>query len=110
MAKILIVEDDLDQLSIRTQLLEHAGYEIATAQTAAEAIAKLPGCQLVLMDLRLPEAEDGIELISWAAARARIILLSGAEPETPLPVDEFLIKPCPSRKLLEAVARCCAHS
>lgn len=108
MAKILIVEDDIDQLNIRKQLLELAGYQVATAQNAAEAIPQLPGCQVVLMDLRLPEPEDGMELILAASTSARIIVLSGGEPEAPLPVDAFLTKPCSSKKVLETVAKFCA--
>lgn len=105
MARILVVEDDIDQLNIRRQILEQAGYEVATAQAAAEALPKLPGCELLLMDLRIPKPQNGMELIRAASSSARIIVLSGAEPETSLPVDEFLIKPCSSKKLLETVAR-----
>ncbi len=107
MARILVVEDDLDQLSIRRQILEQAGYEVACAQNAAEALPQLPGCRVVLMDLRLPDPEDGMALIRAASATARIILLSGADPDTPLPVDHFLRKPFSSKKLLETVARFC---
>ena len=45
MARILVVEDDPDQLEMRKLILEHAGYEVAAAQNAAEAIDQLPGCQ-----------------------------------------------------------------
>ncbi len=109
MARILVVEDEVDQLAIRRQLLEHAGYQVLTAQTAADALPQLPGCRLVLMDLRIPRLEDGLDLIQAAvAARARIIVLSGAEADSALPVDEFLAKPCSSKKLLETMARFCA--
>jgi CheY-like chemotaxis protein len=111
MARILVVEDELDQLAIRRQLLEHAGYEVFAAQTCADAIERLPGCELVLMDLRIPRMEDGLELIRAAkAARARVIVLSGAHADTTLDTDEFLIKPCSSKKLLEMVARSCASA
>ncbi len=107
MARILVVEDDAGQLEIRKLILEHAGYEVATAQTAAEAIDRLPGSQLVLMDLRIPTPEDGLRLIDAVRGVARIVVLSGAEPDGAPPVDEFLIKPCSSRKLLEVIARLC---
>ena len=108
MHRILVVEDDPDQLQMRTQILEQAGYEVAAAENTAEALRQLPGCRVVLMDLRLPELEDGLELIRAASSSARIILLSGAEPDTALPVDQFLRKPFSSKKLLDTVARCCA--
>ena len=110
MAKILVVEDEIEQLAIRRQLLEHAGYEVVTAQNAGAALPQLAGCQAVLMDLRIPKLEDGLQLIESAAAAAvRIIVLSGAEPDAALPVDEFLTKPCSSKKLVETVARFCAN-
>lgn len=108
MAKILVVEDEADQLAIRRNLLEHAGYEVATAQSAAAALPQLAQCRAVLMDLRIPKLEDGLQLIQAAsAASLHIIVLSGAEADALPPVDEFLIKPCSSKKLLETVARFC---
>jgi len=106
MARILVVEDDPDQLEMRKMILEHAGYEVATAQNAAEAIDRLPGCELLVMDLRLPTLEDGQRLIQAASGSAKIIVLSG-DAETALPVDEFLTKPCSSKKLLETIAKFC---
>ena len=107
MPRILVVEDDPEQLEMRRMILQHAGYEVATAETAIDAMDRLPGCQVVVMDLRLPTPEDGLRLIAAASGSARIVVLSGGESESPLPVDEFLIKPCSSKKLLETIARFC---
>lgn len=107
MSRILVVEDDADQLEMRKLILEQAGHEVVTAQSAAQAINRLPGCQIVVMDLRLPTPEDGLRLIQAASGSAKIIVLSGADAEVDLAVDEFLIKPCSSRKLLETIARFC---
>ena len=95
MARILVVEDDTGQLDIRRQILEHAGYEVVTAQNASEALERLTGCQLVVTDLRIPKPEDGMRLIQAASGVARIIVLSGGQPDATLAVDEFLTKPCP---------------
>lgn len=105
MARILVVEDDPSQLEIRKQILEHAGYEVVTAETAAEAINQLECCHVVVMDLQIPTPEDGLRLIEAATGKARIIVLSGAAPNPDLQVDEFLTKPCSSRKLLETIAK-----
>jgi CheY-like chemotaxis protein len=107
MARILVVEDDFGQLEVRRLILEQSGHEVVTAQTAAEALDRLPGCQIVLMDLQLPTREDGRRLILATSGAARIVVLSGAEPEEMPPVDAFLNKPCSSRKLLETIARFC---
>jgi CheY-like chemotaxis protein len=106
MPRILVVEDDPDQLEMRKLILEHAGYEVVAAQNAAQAIHQLPGCHLVVMDLRLPTPEDGLRLIQAVSGSAKIVVLSG-DAETDLPVDEFLTKPCASKKLLETIARFC---
>jgi CheY-like chemotaxis protein len=105
MARILVVEDDGDQLNMRRQILEHAGHEVVTAETAAEAIARLAGCQVVVMDLQIPTLQAGLGLIQAASGSTRIVVLSGATAEAELPVDEFLTKPCSSKKLLEVISK-----
>jgi CheY-like chemotaxis protein len=105
MARILVVEDDASQLEIRRQILEHAGHEVVTAQDGSEALERWQGCPIVVMDLRIPETEDGLRLIQAITGRARIIVLSGGQVDSTLPVDEFLRKPCPSRRLLESIAK-----
>ena len=105
MQRILVVEDDPEQLAIRCQILQHAGYDVAAAQSASEAIEKLPGCSVVVMDLRIPTVEDGVRLIDAVNRSARIVVLSGGEPDQALPIDEFLGKPCSSKKLIEVIAK-----
>jgi CheY-like chemotaxis protein len=103
MARILVVEDDPTQLDIRKQILENAGHEVVSANDASEALELWPSCPIVVMDLRIPEREDGLRLIREIAGRARIIVLSGGQPDASLEVDEFLAKPCPSRRLLDSI-------
>ncbi len=105
MPRILVVEDDPGQLEVRKLILEQAGYDVVTANDASSAIENLPGCQLVLMDYRIPTTEEGMRLIRAASGKARIVVLSGAQPDVPLPVDEFVTKPYSSRKLLEVIAK-----
>jgi|SRR5580698_3158572 CheY-like chemotaxis protein len=105
MERILVVEDDTSQLEIRRQILEHAGYEVVTAQDATEALERWQGCPIVVMDLRIPEPEDGVRLIEAIAGQARIIVLSGGQVDPTLPVDEFLTKPFPSKRLLESIRK-----
>jgi CheY-like chemotaxis protein len=105
MARILVVEDDPSQLDMRRQILEHAGFEVATAQDASQALERWEGCPVVVMDLRIPEPEDGARLIQAIAGRARIIVLSGGQVDPGLQVDEVLTKPCPSKRLLAAIEK-----
>jgi CheY-like chemotaxis protein len=106
MARVLVVEDDPIQLDMRRQILEHAGHDVAIAENVSEALERWTGCSVVVMDLRIPEAEDGARLIQAIGGAARIIILSGGAVDATLPVDEFLTKPCPSRRLLESIDKC----
>jgi two-component system, sensor histidine kinase and response regulator len=110
MARILVVEDDPIQLEMRRQILEHAGHEVVAAQNASEALERFAGCPVVVMDLRIPEPEDGLRLIQSIAGQARIIVLSGGAVDTTLQVDEFLTKPCPSKRLLASIEKWTSES
>ncbi len=60
MAKILLVEDDEDNISLLTRLLEHHGHSIEVATDGASAVARVAESrpQLILMDLELPPSPD----------------------------------------------------
>lgn len=61
MAKILLVEDDEDNISLLTRLLEHHGHAISVATDGETAVTRareeMP--ELILMDLELPPTPDG---------------------------------------------------
>lgn len=61
MAKILLVEDDADNIQLLTRLLEHHGHDITVAETVEAAVptAEKGDFELVLMDLELPLAPGG---------------------------------------------------
>jgi CheY-like chemotaxis protein len=63
MAKILVVEDDTMNLEIATRILRMFKHEVVSAVDASRgvALATSEKPDLVLMDLRLPEPEDGLE-------------------------------------------------
>lgn len=60
MARILLVEDDEDNIALLTRLLEHHGHAISVAVDGTTAVARareeMP--ELILMDLELPPAPD----------------------------------------------------
>jgi CheY-like chemotaxis protein len=113
MRSVLLVEDDRDQREVRSMLLEAAGHHVAavpSARTAYEAFCQSEP-DVVVMDLRLPRAEDGLGLIRHLRERSqtvRIIVLSGwtsdfsALPESTL-VNSCLTKPVRSRQLLDLI-------
>ena len=113
MCSILIVDDHLQQLAIRKLLLEAAGHEVTAAESAPQATRLLEELRpdLLLMDLRLPELEDGLSLIRSVGERgltAKIIVLSGWTedlgdlPEEQL-VSRVLGKPIRHEHLIEAI-------
>jgi DNA-binding response OmpR family regulator len=111
-ALILLVDDDPDQLEIRRLLLEAGGFEVRTASTTGEAERLFSECPpaLVVTDLRLPSASDGIRLMRMMRARSAgvpILVLSGmtsdlAQVEDGL-ADEVLQKPFRPDRFLELV-------
>lgn len=115
MRRILLVEDDPDQLEVRKLTLEAAGYQVDAAQSARAGF-ELFWCSepaMVIMDLRLPHTEDGLTLIRQIRGRSatvRIIVVSGwasdlaVTPERAM-VDQCLAKPVRSRHLLDLIAK-----
>jgi CheY-like chemotaxis protein len=114
MKRVLIVEDDPDQLTLRRLLLERAGYSVLAAATPAAAMAALdqkPDAAVV--DLSLPDPDAGLALIAQlheAAPALPLAVLTGwrgalaGRPEAAW-VREVLDKPCPPPKLAAALAR-----
>jgi DNA-binding response OmpR family regulator len=108
-ARVLLVDDDLDSLRIRKQIFELRGHEVLTASTLDLARGHLEIANAIL-DLRIPTLEDGLTLIRElraASPHANIIVLAGNpsdlddRPERLL-VDRILAKPVRSEVLLAA--------
>jgi|WetSurMetagenome_2_1015567.scaffolds.fasta_scaffold10117_1 PAS domain S-box-containing protein len=82
-AKVLIVEDDEDVLRMTTGMLATAGYEILTASTGYEGLAKARANRpdLVLLDVGLPDV-NGLEVCreiksDSALAGMLVVIVSG---------------------------------
>ena len=69
MKKILLVEDQADNREIYSIILEHAGYELLTAEDGVAGVAAARDWQpdLILMDISLPEL-DGISAVQQLRA------------------------------------------
>jgi DNA-binding NtrC family response regulator len=59
---ILVIDDDADICNSLTKVLEQQGYEVLTAGSGEEAIAKAKerACQMAFIDIKLPNI-DGLE-------------------------------------------------
>src|SRR4030066_14140 len=64
--KILIVDDDLDMLSLIDWNLNRLGYSTSVAVDGLEAMRRIGECKpdLVLLDVMMPEV-DGLKLCRW---------------------------------------------
>ena len=74
MARILVVEDDEPLRSLYKYDLEEEGYEVIIAEdgkTALKSLEQLP-CDLIILDIRMPEM-DGLEALAKIASRQKKI-------------------------------------
>ncbi len=115
MARILLIDDDPDQLEIRQLVLETEAYQVATATSPVTALKAFDAADpaVILMDLRLPRTEDGIQLLCQLRSRSAdipIIVLTGwpddlkDRPERSL-ITHILPKPARTFTLLDLVDR-----
>lgn len=109
---ILIVDDDPDQLSLRSMVLAESGFETVQAldTASAKALAAEHRPQVAVVDLRLPSESDGLELLralKLGDSAIRLLVLTGASPERLLRspeaslVDDVFTKPASIRELIK---------
>jgi two-component system, OmpR family, response regulator MtrA len=114
MPRLLLVEDNPAIAELMQMMLESSGHEASLAVDSVNAMRLLRETrpEILLMDLRLPAASDGIALIRDAKVfdpRLQILVLSGwpddldAAPEAAL-VQRVLCKPVNPELLLRVVA------
>ncbi len=114
--RILVIDDDDSICGYLGLVLGLAGYEVQTAATSAEAVAKTASFQphLLIVDLVLPGL-NGIELSRRLCDEGRrpVLILSGMSGEADVLASaagaagarEFLRKPVKQEALFEAISR-----
>jgi two-component system response regulator AtoC len=116
---ILVVDDEEVLARHLARALQASGYKAVTAQSAAEARRKMREADpdLVLMDLRLPDA-DGAELIGQLKSEhpeTQFIVITAfgsirsAIDATRLGVHDYLVKPFEPEELLISVRNAMAE-
>lgn len=113
---LLVVDDEPEIRRLVCEILEDEGYQVATAENAAEARALKNSANphLILLDIWMPDT-DGITLLKeWVSEDSLlcpVIMMSGhgsvesAVEATKLGAYDFLEKPLSLAKLLLIVAR-----
>ncbi|MGD0363012.1 MAG: response regulator [Bryobacteraceae bacterium] len=114
MYRLLVADDDVQQLGIRKLLLEAAGHVVAVAEDVPAARLLLAEMQpdVLVMDLCLPRLKDGLSLIRAVNEQhftAKVIVLSGwTEELCDLPEEKLVAcvlgKPIRNEQLLEAIS------
>src|SRR5512139_42426 len=113
-AYILVVDDEPDIRRLLKEILEDEGYEVATAENAAEArqLRRARRPDLILLDIWMPDV-DGITLLKeWSEEESLhipVIMMSGhgtvetAVEATRLGAFDYIEKPLSLAKLLLSV-------
>jgi CheY-like chemotaxis protein len=100
-SSILIVEDDRTNREAMARLACHAGFDVDTASTLAEAWAKLPANGCILLDIVLPDGR-GLDLLRHIREEKlpiHVAIVSGSlaagdlEPYDSLRPDAVFVKP-----------------
>lgn len=102
-ARVLLVDDEANQLVTIGRILRREGYEVATAQNGAEALTRLrtEPADVLITDLNMP-VKDGISLLrelEALPARPATVVLTGygtiqsAVEAMKLGAVDYLIKP-----------------
>lgn len=116
-AQLLVVDDEPAIRRLVRGAVERAGFTVAEAANAAEALAaaRHPGCELVLLDLGLPD-RDGMELVPLIKALDRAVIVLTARNETAekvaaldLGADDYVVKPFDTDELLARVRSALRH-
>jgi len=112
--RVLLVDDDEDLLTITQLALESNGFEVIAASTVTEALRLISSEQfdVLLTDLRMPQAGDGFTVVSAmrrAQPKTLTLVLSGfpdvqeAMNSIREQADEVLVKPISAAKLADII-------
>lgn len=114
---VLVVDDSRIQVMFVSRILEKSGCQVITASDGNEALSKVRGVDLILLDIHMP-GMDGYQVCkvvqeNLETARIPVILLSGQDEALDNERGRFagargyLTKPCVPELLLQAVERFC---
>jgi CheY-like chemotaxis protein len=127
-ARIFMVDDDTDLVDIVRSVLEAAGYEFASASSAAEALEIIDGIapNLIILDVMMEDLVAGFRVVNQLRnfeafpqnkkyEGVPILMMTSIQQQTRmkfsqdagsrlLPIDAFLEKPVKPRALLEKIS------
>lgn len=98
--RVLLVEDDEGVASALAELLGHAGASVIRTARGADALHRVKGCDLVLLDLGLPDM-DGLDVLRTLrrASTVPVIIMTARDSDGAVVLglragaDDYLVKP-----------------
>lgn len=120
-AKVLLVDDDVEIVETVSYALESAGYEVLVARDGNQglALAERENPQLMILDMMMPKRSGFLvleKLRRELELPLPVIMITGNEGSRHqayaelLGVSEYIRKPFPMDRLLDAVARLLAEN
>jgi two-component system, NtrC family, nitrogen regulation response regulator NtrX len=119
LARVLVVDDELQMLAMVTEVLTLAGYEVVTAATASEAFVVVAGLapDVILLDIAMPGI-DGLttlQRLRELTPNVPVVMLTGNTDEevgrTALRwgAFDYVRKPFSAARLEKVVAAAIGH-
>ena len=108
--QVLLVEDDEGVASALAELLGHAGASVIRTGRGADALHRVKGCDLVLLDLGLPDM-DGLDVLRTLrrASAVPVIIMTARDSDGAVVLglragaDDYLVKPVRKAVLLARI-------
>ena len=108
--RVLLVEDDEGVASALVELLGQAGASVIPAARGADALHRVKGCDLVLLDLGLPDM-DGLDVLRTLrrASSVPVIIMTARDSDGAVVLglragaDDYLVKPVRKAVLLARI-------
>ena len=119
-AKILLVDDDNDFITINRTILEQAGYEVFVAYNGEDAVQKARDERpdLIVLDVMMTHQTEGFkvsrELRTLEETKSTPLIMVSSLLDSPekfeqdddwLPIDVFIRKPITPERLLDEVSK-----
>jgi DNA-binding response OmpR family regulator len=108
--KVLLVEDDEGVAAALAELLGQAGATVIRASRGSDALHRVKGCDLVLLDLGLPDM-DGLDVLRTLrrASTVPVIIMTARDSDGAVVLglragaDDYLVKPVRKAVLLARI-------
>jgi two-component system sensor histidine kinase/response regulator len=121
MTRILITDDDPDFIEIISMILKKEGYEVESAASGDEALAKMHASKpdVLLLDVMMSTILDGVnvsfEMSQDPALKSVPIVMISSIPDSPnadrfptdeyVPISAWITKPVQPEKLIKTVKK-----